>query len=66
MAKQKLNLRGEKVTENKLKSANYGFNILSPVNVKTSFTFAIHQSKTFVVIVVNMFDVSSLMLVKNQ
>ena len=56
----------EKNTENKLKSFNYGFKIFSLVNVKANFNFAIHQSKTFVMIQVNSFDVSSLMLVKKQ
>ena len=56
----------EKNTENKLKSFNYGFKIFSLVNVKANFNFAIHQSKTFVMILVNSFDVSSLMLVKKQ
>ena len=54
------------VSENKLKSFDYGFKIFSPVNVKANFNFAIHQSKTFVMILVNTFDVSSLMLVKKQ
>ena len=54
------------VSENKLKSFDYGFKIFSSVNVKANFNFAIHQSKTFVMILVNTFDVSSLMLVKKQ
>ena len=37
-----------------------------PVNVKANVNFAIHQSKTFVMILVSTFDVSSLMLVKKQ
>ena len=52
--------RGKKVTENKLKSFDYGFKIFIPVNVKANFSFAIHQSKTVVMILVNTFDVSSL------
>ena len=40
--------------------------IFSPVNVKANFNFAINQSKTFLIILVNTFDVSSLMLVKKQ
>ena len=40
--------------------------IFSPVNVKANFNFAIHQSKTFLIILVNTCDVSSLMLVKKQ
>ena len=66
MEKQKFNLQGKKVAENKLKSYDYGFNLLNPVNVKTNFNFAIHESKTFVMILVNTFDVSSLMLLKND
>ena len=53
----------KKVTE---KNSDYVFNILSPVNVKANFNFAIHQSKSFVVILVNTFYVSSLMLVEKQ
>ena len=56
----------KKVTEKNFKSSDYVFNILSPVNVKANFNFAIHQSKSFVVILVNTFYVSSLMLVKKQ
>ena len=37
-----------------------------PVNFNANFNFAIHQSKTFIMILVNTFDVSSLMLVKKQ
>ena len=66
MEKQKFNLQGKKVAENKLKSYDYGFNLLNPANVKTNFNFAIHESKTFVMILVNTFDVSSLMLLKND
>ena len=58
--------RGKKVTENKLKSFDYGFKIFIPVNVKANFSFAIHQSKTVVMILVNTFDVSSLILVTKQ
>ena len=58
--------RGEKVTENKLKSFDYGFKIFIPVNVKANFSFAIHQSKTVVMILVNTFDVSSLILATKQ
>ena len=36
------------------------------VNVKANFNFAIHQSKTFVMILLNTFDGSSLMLFKKQ
>ena len=66
MQSKSLICSGKKVTENKLKSFDYGFKIFSPVNVKANFNFAIHQSKTFVMILVNTFDVSSLMLVKKQ
>ena len=66
MAQQKFDLQGKNVAENKLNSSEYGFKILNPVNVKTNFNFAIHQSKTFVVVLVNTFDVSSFMLVKNN
>ena len=62
--KAKFNLQRKKVTENKLKSFDYGFKC--PVNVKANVNFAIHQSKTFVMILVSTFDVSSLMLVKKQ
>ena len=58
--------REKKVTENKLKSFDYGFKIFIPVNVKANFSFAIHQSKTVVMILVNTFDVSSLILVTKQ
>ena len=64
VAKQKFNLQGRKVTENKLNPLIT--DLKCPVNVKANFNFAIHQSKTFVMILVNKFDVSSLMLVKNQ
>ena len=66
IAKQKFNLQGKKVTENKLKSSDYEINILFPVIFKMNFSFAIHQSKTFVAIVVITFYVLSLMLVKKQ
>ena len=66
VAKQKFNLQGKKVTENKLKLSDYKFNILTPVNVKTNFTFAVHKSKSFVVILAKKFDVSGLVLVKKQ
>ena len=66
MATQKFNLQGKKVTENKLETPDYEFNILSPVNAKTNFSFAIHKGKTFVVILAKKFDVSGLMLVKKQ
>ena len=59
-------MQGKNVSENKRNCSEYGFNILNPVNVKTSFNFAIHQSKTFVVVLVNTFDVSSFLLVKNN
>ena len=55
MAKQKFNLQRKKVIANKLKSSDYEFNILNPVNVKINFNLAIHQSKTFMVILVNTF-----------
>ena len=58
--------RERKVTENKLKSSDYEFNILYPVIFKTNFSSAIHQSKTFVTVVVITFYVSSLMVVKQQ
>ena len=64
--KAKFNLQGKKVTENKLKSFDYGFKILIPVYVKANFSFTIHQSKCFVMILVNMFDVSSLILATKQ
>ena len=48
------------------KVSDYGFNILSSVNVKTNFNVAIHHSKTFAVIIVNTLYVSSLMLVKSN
>ena len=64
MAKQKFNLKGKKVAKNKLKSSDSVFNILSPVIVKTNFTFAIYKSKTFAVILAKTFGVSGLMLVK--
>ena len=66
MAKQKLNLQGKKIAENKLKSYDYGFNILNRLNVETNFNFTIHQSKAFVMILVNTSYVSSLMLAKNS
>ena len=66
VAKQRFNLQGEKATENKLKSFDYGFKIFIPINVKATFSFAIHQSKTFVMILVNTFDVSSLILATKQ
>ena len=65
-SKAKVSSAGKKVTANKLKSSDYGYNILSPVNVKANLNFAIHESKTFVVILVNAFYVSSLMLVKKN
>ena len=43
-------------------NTDYGFNILSHVNVKTNF----NQSKTFVVILINTFNVSSLVIVKDN
>ena len=57
---------GKKVTENKLKSFDYGFKIFIPLNVKANFSFAIHQSKTVVMILVNTFDLSSLILAAKQ
>ena len=57
---------GNKVTENKLKSFDYGFKILIPVNIKANFSFAIHQNKAVVMILVNTFDLSSLILAANQ
>ena len=54
------------VSENKLKSFDYGFKVFSPVNVKANFNFAVYQSKTFGIILVSTFDVLSLMLVKKQ
>ena len=57
---------GKRSLQTKFKTSHYGFNTLNPVNVKTNFNFAIHQSKTFVVVLVNTFDVSSFMLVKNN
>ena len=66
VTKQKFNLQGKKVTENKLKLSDYEFNILTPVNVKTNFPFAVHKSKSFVVILAKKFDVSGLVLVKKQ
>ena len=64
--KAKVQAAWKKVSENKLKSFDYGFKLFSPVNVKESFNFAIHQSKSFVMILVNTFDLSSLMLVQKQ
>ena len=66
VAKQKFNLQGKKITENKLKSSDYKFNILSPINLRTNLAFAIHKSKTFVMILAKKFDLSGLMLVKKQ
>ena len=57
MAKQKFNFLGKKVAENKLTSYEYGFNILIPVNVKKNSNFAINQSETSVVVLVNTFDI---------
>ena len=59
-------MQGKKVAENKLKSSEYELNIINPVNVKTNFNFVIHQSEIFVVVLVNTFDVSGFMLVKNN
>ena len=56
----------KKSLKNKLKSFDYGFKVFIPVNVKANFSFAIHQSKTFAMILVNMFDVSSLILDTKQ
>ena len=53
VAKQKRNLQRKKVTANKLKSSDYGLNILNPINVKLNFNLAVTQNKTFVVILVN-------------
>ena len=58
--------REKKVTENKLKYFDYGFKIFIPVNVKANFSFAIHQSKTVLMILVNTFHVSSLILATKQ
>ena len=66
VAKQKLNLQEKKVTENKLKYFDYGFKIFIPVNVKANFSFTIHQSKTVLMILVNTFHVSSLILATKQ
>ena len=55
-------MQEKKVTQSKLKSFDYGFKIFSPVNVKANFNVAINQSKTFVMILVNTVDVSSLNL----
>ena len=66
VAKQKRNLHRKKVTANKLKPSDYGFNILNPINVKLNFNLAVHQNKTFVVILVNTYYVSSLILAKKQ
>ena len=59
-------MQGKKVAENKLKSSEYELNIINPVNVKTNFNFVLHQSEIFVVVLVNTFDVSGFMLVKNN
>ena len=64
--KQKFNRQRKKVTENKLKSSDYEFNILYPIIFKTNFSSAIHQSKNFVTVVVITFYVSSLVVVKKQ
>ena len=56
--------REKKSLKTNLNPRDYGFKIFSLVNVKANFS--ILQSKTFVMILVNTFDVSSLILVKKQ
>lgn len=43
-----------KVTEKKLKSSEYEFNMFRLVNVKANFNFGIIQTKSLVLIKVNM------------
>ena len=61
MAKKKFTLQGQKSQKTTLSLL---ITDLSPINVKTNFNSAIHQSKAFVGILENMFYVSTLTLVK--
>ena len=67
MAKQKFNLQGKTSLKTKLSplitNLTYSENVI-PENFKTNFNFLNIKAKTFIVILVNRFDVSSVMLVK--
>ena len=54
----------KKVTEHKLISCEYELNIFSFVNIKADFNFAIHETKSLVMILVEAFHITSLMGVK--